>query len=115
MKELLQKGRTYFLFYHDSSSSAALSPVLREFIWCQVYQNNRKGSEGRSYSNLLKKKCIYFYNKASIFHPGLLLIAQVPTGLVAVSESNRNCFCGSSLVLPWIVTCQELLMETYQA
>lgn len=32
MKDLLPKGRTYFLFYHDSSSSAALSPVLREFI-----------------------------------------------------------------------------------
>lgn len=93
-----------------------LSPVLlRELIWRQVYQDNRKGSEGRSYSNLLKKKCIYFCNKASIFHAGLL-IAQVPTGLVlVVSESNRNCFCGNSLVLLWSVTCQELFMETYQA
>lgn len=33
MEELLPKGRTYFLFDHDSSSSAAFSPVLlREFI-----------------------------------------------------------------------------------
>lgn len=33
MKELLPKGRTCFLFYHDFSSCAALSPVLlRELI-----------------------------------------------------------------------------------
>ena len=33
MKELLPKGKMCFLFYHDSSSCAAISPVLlREFI-----------------------------------------------------------------------------------
>lgn len=54
-----------------------------------VYQDNRKSSEGRSYSNLLKMKCIS-PTRLPFFYPGFLLIAQVPIALVATACVFQN-------------------------